>query len=184
MIPEIGNFAVMLALCLALVQGTLPIIGSLRGNRHWMAIARPAAYGQFAFITLAFLCLVYSFVSNDFSVAYVASHSNSTLPVHYRVSAAWGGHEGSLLLWTQMLVLWTLGVALFSRQLPQETVARVLGVVGLYASNCHSSSGIINFERSAFLDCATSKLRQTAKFAKPLADRLGWMKPIPGSPAR
>jgi cytochrome c-type biogenesis protein CcmF len=131
MIPEIGNFAVMLALCLALVQGILPIIGSLRGNQNWMAIARPAAYGQFAFITLAFLCLVYSFVANDFSVAYVASHSNSTLPMYYRISAAWGGHEGSLLLWTQMLVLWTLGVALFSRQLPQETVARVLGVMGL-----------------------------------------------------
>ena len=131
MIPEIGNFSVMLALCLALVQGILPIIGSLRGNQHWMTIARPAAYGQFAFITVAFLCLVYSFVSNDFSVAYVASHSNSTLPVYYRVSATWGGHEGSLLLWTQMLVLWTLGVALFSRQLPQETVARVLGVMGL-----------------------------------------------------
>jgi cytochrome c-type biogenesis protein CcmF len=131
MIPEVGNFSVMLALCLALVQGILPIIGSLRGNRHWMAIARPAAYGQFAFITAAFLCLVYSFVSNDFSVAYVASHSNSTLPVYFRVSATWGGHEGSLLLWTQMLVLWTLGVALFSRQLPQETVARVLGVMGL-----------------------------------------------------
>ncbi len=131
MIAELGNFSVMLALCLALVQGILPLIGSLRGNQDWMAIARPAAYGQFAFITLAFLCLVYSFVANDFSVAYVASHSNSTLPVYYRVSATWGGHEGSLLLWTQMLVLWTLGVALFSRQLPQETVARVLGVMGL-----------------------------------------------------
>jgi len=131
MIPEIGNFSTMLALCLALVQGILPIIGSVRGNQHWMAIARPAAYGQFAFVTVAFLCLVYSFVSNDFSVAYVAAHSNSTLPVYFRVSATWGGHEGSLLLWTQMLVLWTLGVALFSRQLPQETVARVLGVMGL-----------------------------------------------------
>jgi cytochrome c-type biogenesis protein CcmF len=131
MIPEIGNFSVMLALCLALVQGILPMFGSLRGNQHWMAVARPAAYGQFVFITVAFLCLVYSFVANDFSVAYVASHSNSTLPVYYRVSATWGGHEGSLLLWTQMLVSWTLAVALFSRQLPQETVARVLGVMGL-----------------------------------------------------
>ncbi|HEY0060667.1 MAG TPA: heme lyase CcmF/NrfE family subunit [Telluria sp.] len=131
MIPEIGNFSVMLALCLALVQGILPMIGSLRGNQHWMAIARPAAYGQCAFVTLAFLCLVYSFVANDFSVAYVAAHSNSTLPVHFRVTASWGGHEGSLLLWTQMLVAWTLAVALFSKQLPQETVARVLAVMGL-----------------------------------------------------
>jgi len=131
MIPEIGNFAIMLALCLALVQSILPIAGSFRGNQRWMALARPAAYGQFIFITFAFVCLVYAFVSNDFSVAYVASNSNSTLPVYYRVSGTWGGHEGSLLLWTQMLVLWTLAVALFSRQLPQETVARVLGVMGL-----------------------------------------------------
>src|SRR5260370_665594 len=108
MIPEIGNFAVMLALCLALVQSILPITGSFRDNQRWMALARPAAYGQFAFITLAFVCLVYSFVSNDFSVAYVAAHSNSMLPVYYRVTGTWGGHEGSLLLWTQMLVLWTL----------------------------------------------------------------------------
>jgi len=131
MIPEIGNFSIMLALCLALVQSTLPIAGSFRGNQRWMALARPAAYGQFAFITLAFACLVYSFVSNDFSIAYVASNSNSTLPVYYRIAGTWGGHEGSLLLWTQMLVLWTLAVALLSRQLPQEMIARVLGVMGL-----------------------------------------------------
>jgi cytochrome c-type biogenesis protein CcmF len=131
MIPEIGNFSIMLALCLALVQSTLPIAGSFRGNQRWMALARPAAYGQFAFITLAFVCLVYSFVSNDFSIAYVASNSNSTLPVYYRVAGTWGGHEGSLLLWTQMLVLWTVAVALLSRQLPQEMTARVLGVMGL-----------------------------------------------------
>ena len=131
MIPEIGNFSIMLALCLALVQSALPIAGSFRGNQRWMALARPAAYGQFAFITLAFGCLVYAFVSNDFSVAYVASNSNSTLPVYYRIAGTWGGHEGSLLLWTEMLVLWTLAVALFSRQLPQEMVARVLGVMGL-----------------------------------------------------
>ena len=131
MIPEIGNFSIMLALCLALVQSTLPLAGSFRGNQRWMALARPAAYGQFAFITLAFACLVYAFVSNDFSVAYVAANSNSTLPVYYRVAGTWGGHEGSLLLWTQMLVLWTLAVALLSRQLPQEMMARVLGVMGL-----------------------------------------------------
>jgi cytochrome c-type biogenesis protein CcmF len=131
MIPEIGNFSLMLALSLALIQGTLPIIGTFRGNQRWMALARPTAAGQFAFVSLAFVCLVYSFVNNDFSVLYVASNSNSHLPVYYRVAGTWGGHEGSLLLWSEMLVMWTFAVALFSRQLPEETVARVLGVMGL-----------------------------------------------------
>jgi cytochrome c-type biogenesis protein CcmF len=131
MIPEIGNFSLMLALSLALIQGILPIAGSFRGNERWMALARPAAAGQFAFVSLAFVCLVYSFINNDFSVLYVASNSNSMLPVYYRIAGTWGGHEGSLLLWSQMLVMWTFAVALFSRQLPEETVARVLGVMGL-----------------------------------------------------
>ncbi|MGZ3158344.1 MAG: heme lyase CcmF/NrfE family subunit [Burkholderiaceae bacterium] len=131
MIPELGNFSIMLALCLALVQGILPITGSFLGKERWMALARPAATGQFAFITLAFFCLVYSFVANDFSVSYVASNSNSHLPVYYRVAGTWGGHEGSLLLWTEILAIWMLAVTMFSRQLPEETVARVLGVMGL-----------------------------------------------------
>ncbi len=131
MIPEIGNFSLMLALCLALVQGILPIAGSFRGNERWMALARPAAAGQFFFVSLAFVCLIYAFVTNDFSVTYVASNSNSMLPVYYRVAGTWGGHEGSLLLWVEMLVLWTFAVSLFSRQLPDETIARVLGVMGL-----------------------------------------------------
>jgi cytochrome c-type biogenesis protein CcmF len=131
MIPEIGNFSIMMALCVALVQGILPIAGAARGNGRWMALARPAAFAQFLFITIAFGCLVSSFINNDFSVLYVASNSNSTLPLHYRITATWGGHEGSLLLWTQILVVWTFAVALLSRQLPQETVARVLGVMGL-----------------------------------------------------
>jgi len=131
MIPEIGNFAVMLALCLALAQGSLPIVGSFLGKQRWMALARPAAAGQFVFVTFAFLCLVYSFYSNDFSVSYVAANSNSKLPAYYRVAGSWGGHEGSLLLWIEILAVWTLAVALFSRQLPEETVARVLGVMGL-----------------------------------------------------
>jgi len=131
MIPEIGNFSLMLALCLALVQGIFPIAGSFRGNERWMALARPAATGQFVLVSIAFACLVYAFVTNDFSVTYVASNSNSMLPVYYRMAATWGGHEGSLLLWVEMLVAWTFAVALFSRQLPDETVARVLGVMGL-----------------------------------------------------
>ena len=131
MIPEIGVFSLILALSLALVQGTLPVVGSFYGNSRWMALARPAAAGQFTFVSIAFGCLVYSFVNNDFSVAYVASNSNSMLPVYYRIAGTWGGHEGSLLLWNEMLVVWTFAVALFSRQLPEEMVARVLGVMGL-----------------------------------------------------
>ncbi|WP_420477031.1 heme lyase CcmF/NrfE family subunit [Noviherbaspirillum sp. ST9] len=131
MIPELGNFACMLALAVALVQGILPIAGSFKGNQRWMALARPAAASNFLLITVAFACLIYSFVNNDFTVTYVASNSNSSLPVYYRVAGAWGGHEGSLLLWIWMLVMWSFAVALFSRQLPDETVARVLGVMGL-----------------------------------------------------
>ena len=131
MIPEIGSYCLMLALGLALVQGIVPIAGAFRGNSRWMALARPAAAGQFVFVTLAFSCLVYSFATNDFSVNYVASNSNSMLPMYYRIAGTWGGHEGSLLLWVQMLVLWTFAVSLFSRQLPADTVARVLGVMGL-----------------------------------------------------
>ena len=131
MIPEIGNFSLMLALALALLQGVIPIAGSFRGNANWMALARTAAAGQCTFVTIAFACLVYSFANNDFSVLYVTSNSNSTLPLYYRIAATWGGHEGSLLLWSEMLVLWTFAVATFSRGLPQVTVARVLGVMGL-----------------------------------------------------
>ncbi|MBK8568975.1 MAG: heme lyase CcmF/NrfE family subunit [Nitrosomonadales bacterium] len=131
MIPEIGNFSLMLALVLALILGILPITGSLRGNRQLMALARPVARGQLAFIVTAFGCLVYTFVTNDFSVKYVAAHSNSLLPVQYRIAAVWGGHEGSLLLWMLMLGGWMLAVTLFSKRLPEEMLARVLGVMGL-----------------------------------------------------
>ena len=131
MIPEIGNFSLMLALVVALILGILPITGSMRGNQRLMALARPAARGQLAFIVIAFGCLVYSFVTNDFSVKYVALHSNSLLPVQYRIAAVWGGHEGSLLLWMLMLGCWMLAVTLFSKRLPEEMLARVLGVMGL-----------------------------------------------------
>ena len=131
MIPEIGVFAIIVALILALVQGVMPIYGAARGNSVLMSLARPVAAGQFVFVSIAFGCLVYSFVNNDFSVLYVAEHSNSQLPVQYRVAALWGGHEGSLLLWTFILTIWTVAVAQFSKHLPQEMVARVIGVMGL-----------------------------------------------------
>jgi cytochrome c-type biogenesis protein CcmF len=131
MSAELGNFSLMLALCLALLQAVLPLLGAWREQPRWIALARPAAAGQGLFVSLAFAALVCSFVGNDFSVAYVAANSNSMLPLAYRVAAVWGGHEGSLLLWVQILALWTLAVARFSRQLPAATVARVLGVMGL-----------------------------------------------------
>jgi cytochrome c-type biogenesis protein CcmF len=133
MIPEIGNFSLIVSLFLVVCLGTLPIIGAARNSAVLMGTARTLAYGQFVFISIAFACLTYAFVVNDFSVLYVAQHSNSQLPVVYRVSAVWGGHEGSLLLWVFILSAWVLAVAVFSRHLPEEMVARVLGVMGLVA---------------------------------------------------
>jgi cytochrome c-type biogenesis protein CcmF len=131
MIPEIGQFALVIALLIALTQATLPLIGASRGNRTWIALAAPAGQAQFLFVTAAFCCLAYSFITNDFSVLNVATNSNSQLPLHYRLAATWGSHEGSLLLWTLMLSLWTVAVSLFSRHLPDEMVARVLSVMGI-----------------------------------------------------
>src|SRR5689334_13389262 len=131
MIPEIGQFALVIALLLALTQSTLPLIGASRGNRAWIALAKPAGQAQFLFVALAFSCLAYSFITNDFSVLNVATNSNSQLPLHYRLAATWGSHEGSLLLWTLMLSLWTVAVTLFSRHLPDEMIARVLSVMGI-----------------------------------------------------
>jgi len=134
MIPEIGQLALALALCLALAQSSLGLVGAARGDGLWMAAVRPAAQGQFVFVAIAFGCLTYSFVANDFTVAYVASNSNSALPVAYRVTGVWGGHEGSILLWTLILGVWTLGVTFFSRHLPDDMVARVLGVMGIVST--------------------------------------------------
>ena len=131
MIPEIGQFSLILALTLALALGTLPLIGAARGVHEWMALARPAAQGQFVFVAIAFGCLAYSFATSDFSVLNVVSNSNSRLPLHYRIAATWGSHEGSLLLWMLMLSAWAVAVSVFSRRLPEEMVARVLGVMGL-----------------------------------------------------
>ncbi|MCX7192397.1 MAG: heme lyase CcmF/NrfE family subunit [Proteobacteria bacterium] len=131
MIPELGHFSLIVALCLAIVLGVLPILGAARNNSVFMGVARPLAYGQFVFVSLAFASLAYAFMSNDFSVLYVAEHSNSQLPGQYRFAAIWGGHEGSLLLWALFLSVWTAAVAAFSRHLPEEMVARVLGVMGL-----------------------------------------------------
>jgi cytochrome c-type biogenesis protein CcmF len=131
MLPELGQFALILATLLAATQATLPLLGAWRGNSTLISIARPAAYGQFVFVAAAFAMLTAAFVQQDFSVAYVAQNSNLLLPVPYRFSAVWGAHEGSLLLWVLILGVWTIAVASFSRRLPDVVVARVLGVMGL-----------------------------------------------------
>ncbi len=131
MIPEIGNFALILALCVALVQGVVSIAGAQLGIRSWMELARPSALAFFVFIGVSYGCLTYAFVTNDFSVKYVVSVSNSMLPLQYQIAAVWGGHEGSLLLWGLLLGGWTLAVAHYSRNLPLEMVSRVIGVMGL-----------------------------------------------------
>jgi len=131
MIPEAGQFALLLALTLALLQGTFPLWGARMGNQGWIALARPVAWGQCLFLTISLAALTQSFITNDFSVTYVASNSNSQLPLIYRITAVWGGHEGSLLLWVWILSVWGVAVSLYSRSLPRDMLARVLGVMGL-----------------------------------------------------
>ena len=130
MLPELGQFALILALLLSVVQCVLPLIGAQSGNRALIALARPAVAGQAVFVIAAFAILTYAFLSQDFSVAYVAQNSNSLLPWFYRFSAVWGAHEGSLLLWILILAIWSVAVAAFSRALPDDFMARVLGVLG------------------------------------------------------
>jgi len=131
MIPEIGHIALSLALALALVQGILPLVGAQMGITSWIAIAKPAANLQTAALAFAFGLLTYSFLTHDFSVAYVANNSNTNLPTQYLISAVWGGHEGSLLLWALVLAVWSTAVTIFSRSVPDVMTARVLGVMGL-----------------------------------------------------
>jgi cytochrome c-type biogenesis protein CcmF len=131
MIPEIGHFALILALCVAVVQGSLPIYGAAVGSSTLMSVAKPAARGQFLLVLLAFCCLGYAFAAKDFSVLYVAATSNSQLPLHYRLAAIWGAHEGSLLLWVFILSIWMVAVSFFSTHLPEAMRARILGVMGL-----------------------------------------------------
>jgi len=130
MLAELGHFALILALLVAGVQATLPLLGAWRERAAWQALARPTAFAHFGLVALSFAALTACFVNNDFSVLYVVQHSNSLLPTVYRVAAVWGGHEGSLLLWVLMLAMWTAAVAAFSFSLPQAMVARVVGVLG------------------------------------------------------
>ncbi|OON39090.1 c-type cytochrome biogenesis protein CcmF [Izhakiella australiensis] len=131
MMPEIGSFLLCLALGLSLLLSIYPLWGASRQDGRLMATARPLAYGLFVCIAAAFVILIHAFVVNDFSVDYVVNNSNSLLPVYYRIAATWGAHEGSLLLWVLLLSAWTLLVALFSRAMPQDAIARVLAVMGM-----------------------------------------------------
>ena len=140
MIVELGHFALILGFCFALVLAVLPLWGVQRGDQLAMASARYLSFAQFLFTTIAMICLVYAFMTDDFSVDIVAAQSNSLLPAAYKFSALWGGHEGSLLLWLEILTLWTVAVAIFSRQLPREILARVLAVMGMIAVGFFSFS--------------------------------------------
>ena len=131
MIAEVGNYALALGLAISLLLAILPLWGAERGNEQLMSLARPMTYGLFLALTVSFLTLFYLFAVNDFTVQYVVNNSNTNLPLQYRLSAVWGSHEGSLLLWIWLLTLWGAAVALFSKQLPQEAVARVLGIMGM-----------------------------------------------------
>ncbi len=131
MIPELGHFALALALGFAILLATLPIAGTFTGRLVWMRSGGSLAAGMFAFLLLSYICLTWSFLADDFSVAYVAQNSNSLLPVYYKVSAVWGAHEGSFLLWTLIMAGWTVAVAVRSKGLPLDMLARVLGVMGM-----------------------------------------------------
>ncbi|WNL39706.1 heme lyase CcmF/NrfE family subunit [Halomonas sp. PAMB 3264] len=131
MIPEVGHFALILALSMAALQAILPLAGSASRRPLWMAYGAPMAAGQFLFLGAAYVCLTASYLLDDFSVANVANNSNSLLPWYYKASAVWGNHEGSVLLWSLMLAGWGFAASRFSRALPRDMVARVLGVMGL-----------------------------------------------------
>ena len=129
--PEVGLFSLILATCLAVQQSIIPLIGSYNRRLRWMLTGKMLAIGQFAFVLLSFLCLVYAFLSDDFSVQYVANNSNTLLPTFFKITAIWGSHEGSLLLWMLVLTGWGQVVAISSDKLPPELSARVLSVMGM-----------------------------------------------------
>src|SRR6056300_1319944 len=131
MIPELGNFSLVLALSLAVLLSVLPMVGVYRNNQLLMTLSRPICSGIWVFMVVSFSCLAWAFLHDDFSVAYVARNSNTLLPWYYKFTAVWGGHEGSLLLWVLMVASWTYAVSLFSRNLPLDILARVLAVMGI-----------------------------------------------------
>src|SRR5260370_33882729 len=131
MLPELGHFALILALLLAGLQAFFGIFGPMLGRERWISAVTPAVAGQFVMVATAVGCLAASFIGDDFSVRYVAANSNSALPIFYRVAALWGAHEGSLLLWLLLLAASTVAVSIGAARLPRRFAARVLGVLGL-----------------------------------------------------
>jgi len=129
-IAELGHFALIIALGMALLQSLVPMIGSFKGYSSWMRLGSSLSMGQLFFVAISFGCLAIAFLNDDFSLKYVSQHSNTALPDHYKISAVWAAHEGSLLLWALILAGWTLAVALFSRSLPLVLTARILSVLG------------------------------------------------------
>jgi cytochrome c-type biogenesis protein CcmF len=134
MIPELGHFALIIAFAISIVQSFVPLIGAARNNTAFINMARPAALVQLLFVGLAYAALTHAFIVHDFSVKYVASHSNLVQPLMYRISGVWGSHEGSLLLWSLILSLWTVAVAVYSKNLPDILMARVLAVMAMIST--------------------------------------------------
>jgi len=131
MLAELGNFALVLALMMGILLSIYPMWGAYKNHTQMMAMAKPLAIGMFVFTAFAYGCLTHGFMTDDFSLAYVANTSNSTLPIYYKITAVWGGHEGSFLLWVLIFSIWTVAVALFSQAIPIKMVARVLSILGM-----------------------------------------------------
>jgi cytochrome c-type biogenesis protein CcmF len=131
MIPELGNISLIIALVLSILLAVYPLWGAQIHNQTMMRMGRPLSFALFLFTAFAYICLTYSFYVDDFSVQYVAQNSNSALPWYYKITAVWGGHEGSFLLWCLIFAVWTVAVALFSKGIPQAMIARVLSVLGM-----------------------------------------------------
>jgi len=140
MIPELGNFALILALCFSLIQGVSSLCAYRKNNAIYFQLGTTAILGQFGFLAFAMLCLIISFLNNDMTVMYVQEHSHQLLPFVYRVGAAWGGHEGSLLLWCLILSAWTVAFVIFgATQLPKTSSAKIVMMLGFI------SAGFITF---------------------------------------
>ena len=131
MLVEVGHFALILALAFALLQVSLPTIGFIKNNSALMQLAKPLLWGQFFWIVVSFAILMNAFVVDDFSVKYVANNSNTELPDIFKISAVWGAHEGSLLLWAMILAGWSVAVSIFSKRLPNEVINHILIVLGV-----------------------------------------------------
>ena len=131
MLGELGNFCLVLAMCVSIAQSIIPMMGTYNNRQSWMLFGRSAAYTQWLLVATSYALLTYAFYLNDFSIKYIANTSNLAQPLMYRLSGVWGGHEGSLLLWILMLSSWTALVARFSRGIPRDMVARVMSVLGM-----------------------------------------------------